>query len=93
MYSVETEMAHQRAEDGRFPRERERSHQWTAARIPGAMIAKQPVAVGKGRLLQQWAEPISAGTVMHQHDGFPGAADLVFQFDAIEGYSIHTFHL
>src|SRR5262245_60262137 len=36
---VEAEMGHQRAEDGRFPRERERRYQWTAARVPGAMVA------------------------------------------------------
>jgi hypothetical protein len=29
---------------------------------------------------------------MHQHDGFSSAADLVFQFDAIEGCPIHVSH-
>ena len=56
------------------------------------MIAEQAVAAGEGRLLHQRVEPISAGTVMHQHNGFPGAADLVFQFDAINGSSIHVSH-
>src|SRR5262245_19644102 len=88
--SVETEMRHQRAEDGRFPCEREGRHQWTAARIPGAMVANEPVATSEGRLLEEWAEPVGASAVMDQHDGFPGAADLVLQLDAIEDRAIHV---
>src|SRR5262249_61131032 len=63
--SVETEMEHQRAEDDRFPRERERRYQWTAARVPGAVVAEQPVATGEGRLLQEGAGPVGARAGLH----------------------------
>lgn len=88
--SIDAEMAHESAEGGRLPCERERTCSWARVRVPGAVIEKQPMAIGECGRVHQRSEPISAGTVVDERDAFPRAANLVLELDASEGSSSHA---
>ena len=49
----------------------------------GPLVANQAVTVVQRRLSAQRIEPIGTCTVMHEHNGFARAADLVLEFKTI----------
>jgi hypothetical protein len=87
---VETEMPHESAEGGCFPREGEGILSSAGVRVAGTVVEQQPMAARECGLVQQRSEPIRPCAVMHQHDALPSAAELVLQLDATEGCSLHA---
>jgi len=86
---LDPEVTHQRATVGRLLREADRASDAAAARASGTMVCERAVMARERRLVQQRREPIREISRMNQHDRLPGSSDLVLEFKALEGSSIH----
>ncbi len=67
--------------------------QGAAAGEAGPVVAEQPVAAGQSRLVQERPGPYGAHAPVDEEDGFPGSAQLIFQFDPVDSDPVqHVRH-
>ena len=62
----------------------ERSLNTVAVGEPGPVVAQKGVPIGKRRLAHQRFRPLRAETPVNQHDGLPGALQLVLELETVK---------
>src|SRR5262245_66215551 len=78
------EMLQQRLGVGSVLREAHRTGDVAAARASRSMVMHETITLGKGRLSEQWREPIGEDAGMNEDHRFAVAVKFVFQFHVAE---------